>query len=180
MSLPEQENFSNVCNGDKTPEINKINSLNLPANFYENLINLENKLIYTKSFKTINQLMDLYKFAVEFYCEDSFSKQIGFMNKIKDLLMNRKIVKIIEENKQTYNSYISTIESISEIENYVNDNELAEIPNDTTSELIDGIRNPAVTQNKPRKINSRNQRKNHDYDRRKCSAKVYYFKHRLT
>ncbi len=172
MSLPEQENFSNVCHGDEILVNNKINSLNLPANFYENLLNHENKLIYTKSFKTINQLMEMYKIGVEFYCQDSSSKQICFMNKIKDLLMNKKIVKIIEENKQMYNSYLSTIESISEIESYVNDNEMTELHNNYSSELIEDISHPAVTKYKLRKLNSRNQRKNLNNNRRKCSTKV--------
>lgn len=174
MSVPHQQNYllnTSLSNLETSLQVNNINTVQLPSHFYEKLLSLENELIYSHSFSTINQLMEMYKLGVEFYCGCSSSKQMSYMNKIKDLLMNKTIVKIIEENTQTYNSYLSTIESISEIENYVINNESTENTNVSSIEMTEEMDQTVKMQNKLKNI-IRNKRKDQIYIRKKCSSKV--------
>ena len=66
----------------------KSTKVRLSENFYENLIEMENKILYDKSITNINELISMYKQGTEFSSGTSSEKQKFYMDKIKELFMD--------------------------------------------------------------------------------------------
>jgi hypothetical protein len=75
------------------------NKQKLPFNYYESVMDLENKLIYDKSMENIEILTNLYKIGIEYYSDYSSESQKKLMIKLHDLLMDKKNLKIIDQSK---------------------------------------------------------------------------------
>jgi hypothetical protein len=68
------------------------------------MVSLENKLFFKNNFEDISELMALYKvkdhlikLGAEFYSSLNTKKSLGYIEKIKDLLMNKNSLKSIEK-----------------------------------------------------------------------------------
>lgn len=77
---------------------------NLPDDFYEKIVELENIHFRNKFFKgcvdavTIEDLASLYKLGVEHFCSKDKEKENYFYEKMQSLLSNDKIIQIIDDN----------------------------------------------------------------------------------
>jgi len=95
---------------------------NLPENFYEKIVELENLHYRNKFFKgfpdvnVIEELASIYKLAVEHFCQIDKEKEIYFYEKMQNLLSNDKIIKLIDDNNDiiSRNSKIPSKDTISE------------------------------------------------------------------
>lgn len=82
---------------------------NLPDDFYEKMVELENAHQKNKYFggfsdiKVIEELTLLYKQGVEYFCVFDKEKENYFYEKMQNLLSNEKVIKIMEDNLEKEN-----------------------------------------------------------------------------